>query len=205
MSATFNVQLLTGQVLLFRPRTLLGHAISILQWQWPSWRPLSHAAPVWVITEPTRLAGIQRTIEPGTYCVDAVGGGLRVNSVAAHLLAGASIIVRDVPPSVRDGIEPAIIAERARLWHHENVGYVSYAKFRLLAFLVRCPLGWRPRDEKGSRVLRSTVCSSYTSRSTYEVFNHDDVPGYRRRWTTPSDLAATRELVTKTRELRRVA
>ena len=189
-------------VALFRPTSLRGYAIALAQWHWPCWYPLCHAAPVWVIDEPVWLEHADRKLLPGAYTVDATGGGLVPHQVQAHVASGASIIVRDVPPQVRRSVTPHILAERAEHWFQTNIGRVRYDKLRLFRFLYRCPLGWRPNGETGSAVLRSTVCSSWTSRTTWELFDHDDVPAYRRYWTTPSDLAATRELVTLTFELR---
>lgn len=201
----YDVRLQTGQTALHRPRSLVGHAVALLQWQWPCWYPLSHAAPVWVLDEPVWLPHAGKAIGPGAYTVDAVGGGLVAQQVQAWVRSGASIIIRDVPPKVRAKVTPHILAERAEVWFQDNIGRVKYDHLRLLRFLWRCPTGWRPNGETGSKALSSTVCSAWSSRTTFELFDFDDVPDYRRYWTTPSDLAATRELVTLSWELRFVA
>ena len=206
----FNVRVLTGQVALY-PVTvhsgLLSWAIGLAQAPkllFGSYHPYCHAAPVWVVEEPVELPYLGRTIPPGAYTVDATALGLMPTRLDSQLHQGASITIRDVPPSVRFSVPDTLIAERARCWHCRNIGRVTYDCGRLFRFLWRIPTDWLPlrMPKMARRVLLRTVCSSYTTRSTYKVFDYDDVPLYAAYWTSPSDLGATRDLHTVTHELR---
>jgi hypothetical protein len=188
---SLNVTLRTGDVLLRRPSGIIGHAIAILQWQWPSWRPFSHAAPVWV------LGGVP-------HAVDAEVGGLHANPIEPQVVAGASFMVRKVPEAVRCRVDPGKLVCRAAEWFGQQVDVVTYDYWDLFRLLWRCPLGWRPAKESGVVVRRKIVCSAFTSATLRRLFEYDAVPEHCDRWTTPSDLAATRGLATVTRELRRV-
>jgi len=209
----FSERVLTGQVALY-PVTVhsspLAWAIALAQMPKllrGTYHPFYHAAPVWVVDEPVELPYLNRMLAPGAYTVDATALGLVATRLDSQLRAGATIMIRDVPPTVRHSIKESAIAERARCWHARNIGRVMYDRRRLLRFLWRLPLDWLPLKvpKKARSVLLRTVCSSYTSLSTYKVFSYDDVPRYAAFWTTPSDLGRTRELYTVTAELRLVS
>jgi len=163
----------------------------------------AHAAPVWVVWERTELPHLGRDLLPGTYTVDACAGGLEPTLLTDQVRAGYCVTLRDVPAAVRAASEG--IEERAAEWHAANIGRVTYATRRLLRLLYRIPLSWCPMEEavRPAWKLLATICSSYTSRSTWEVFGgYDDVPRYAARWTCPSDLGVTGELETVTHEVR---
>ena len=208
----FNVHLRTGQIALY-PVTVhsgpLAWGIALAQAPkllFGSYHPYYHAAPVWLVEEAVELPYLGRMLPPGAYTVDATATGLRPTRLAHQLHCGTTIVIRDVPPKVRVRVAPTMLAERARCWHCRNIGRVGYDCRRLLRFLWRIPLDWLPQEvpKKARSVLLRTVCSAYTTRSTYQLFNYDDVPRYAASWTTPSDLGRTRELVTVTSELRLV-
>jgi len=167
--------------------------------------PFVHAAPIWVVEEATQLkygkySGV--VLAPGAYTVDAVAEGLAPTRLAAQVRAKALLTIRDVPNHVRAQVSTGEIDARATAWHTDNIGRVRYDIGRLFGFLYRIPFNWIPQEvDEACRVLLSTVCSSYASRSTAELFGYDDVPSISSFWTNPSDLGVTNELETLTHEL----
>ena len=117
----FNTWVRTGQVALY-PVTVhsgpLAWGIGLAQVPkllFGSYHPYCHAAPVWVVDEPTELPHLGRMIAPGAYTVDATATGLVPHRLDNQLRAGHCITLRDVPPTVRFSIAPYLLAERARL------------------------------------------------------------------------------------------
>lgn len=199
---TFNKPVRTLDIALVRPQGVLGHAIAMLQWQWPSWRPFAHAAPLYVAQEPFVVPATGVAMPKGAYTVDAQAGAVALNSVAAQLHAGRSMMIRKVPEMVR-AVHLQHIQRHAGDWLLPQVGVVTYPYFQLLRFLIRCPLKWRPPGVNELPAYgQKRVCSALTSAALRVVFHgYDAVPEHCDRWTTPSDLAATTGLETVTREL----
>ena len=200
----YNCTLRTGAVALGRPQSFIGLLIAMAQFRIRSWRPFSHAAPVVVGNLREMLDDPQYPDDVLEYTIDAAPPKVTATRIDIQLLAGASLMIRDVPTQVRAHVPPDLLQARTRDWLRQTVGFTGYDTLRLFQLLVRCPFDWRPTRviEDTRRRLVKTICSSYTTRTLEELFCYDAVPERAHLWTVPSDIAGTRGLVTLTRELR---